>query len=63
VLGIARRTPGLTDLVADHRHNGMVAQSPFARAVIIDDVTNPWLALLHEESPGKAFQTGGMGVL
>jgi hypothetical protein len=49
--------------VADHRHNGMVAQSPFARAVIIDDVTNPWLALLHEESPGKAFQTGGMGVL
>ena len=56
VLGVASGAAGLADLIINHGHHGVVAHTPFTRTIVIDDVTNPWLALLHEESPGYAFQ-------
>jgi hypothetical protein len=63
VLGVAGGAAGLADLIINHGHHGMVAHSPLTRTVVVDDVTNPWLALLHEESPGRAVQRWEQEVL
>jgi hypothetical protein len=60
VFGVAGRAPDLTDVVADERHDGVVAQPPLARTVVIDEITNPKLARMHAESlenanPGAYF--------
>jgi hypothetical protein len=57
VLRITGGTSGLADVIAHHRDDGVIAHASFPRAVVVDDVTNPGLALRHEESPGKAFQS------
>jgi hypothetical protein len=41
VFGVARRAPGLANRVLDHRDDGVIAQSPLARTIVIDDVTDP----------------------
>ena len=51
VLGVAGRAAGLLHLGADHRDNGMVRQPPLARAVVVQNVTKPKLALFHPKSP------------
>ena len=56
VFCVAGGAAGLADLIADHGHHRVVAHTPLTRTVVIEDVTNPWLALLHEESPGRAVQ-------
>jgi hypothetical protein len=48
VLGIARRTPGLFHIRPDHRDDGMVGYATFPRTVIVENVTKPKLALLHQ---------------
>jgi hypothetical protein len=60
VLGVARGAPDLADVVADERHNRVVAQPPLARTVVIDEITNPKLARMHAQSlensnPGALF--------
>ena len=50
VFAVAGRAPDLADVVADKRHNGMVAQPPLARTVVIDEITNPKLARMHAQS-------------
>src|SRR5581483_4526019 len=50
VVAIARRAPRLLHVVADHRHDGVVGQTPLARTVVIQNVTKPKLALLHQRS-------------
>ncbi len=37
----------LLDLIFDHRHDGVVRDAAFARAVIVQNVTEPKPALLH----------------
>jgi hypothetical protein len=54
VLGIARRTARLFDLVPDHRHDSVIGHAPLARAVVIQNVTKPKLALLHQHSRDTA---------
>jgi hypothetical protein len=51
VIRVARRTASLLHLVADHRDHGVVGEAPFARAIIVQNVTKPKLALLHRELP------------
>jgi hypothetical protein len=60
VFGIAGRAPDLPDVVADERHDRVIAQPPLARTVVIDEITNPKLARLHAQSlenvgPGALF--------
>jgi hypothetical protein len=60
VFAVAGRAPDLADVVADKRHDGMVAQPPLARTVVIDEITNPKLARMHAQSlenskPGVLF--------
>ena len=51
VLGVSRRAARLFDVGTNHRHHGVVGQPPLSRAVIVQNVTKPRLALLHPKSP------------
>ena len=51
VLGVAGGAAGLKDILPNHRHNCVVGQPPLARTVVIQNVTKPKLALLHQELP------------
>jgi hypothetical protein len=41
VFGVARRAPGLSNRVLDHCDDGVIGQSPLARTIVVDDVTDP----------------------
>jgi hypothetical protein len=57
VFSVAGRASSLLHFGPDHRDDGMVRQPPLARTVVIQDVTKPNLALLHQEAPQNL--TGG----
>jgi hypothetical protein len=57
VFRLAGRAAGLLDLGTNHRDDSMVRQAALARAVIIQDVTEPKLPLLHLQAPDG--RTGG----
>jgi hypothetical protein len=48
VLGVACRTPRLPDIVFDHRDDDVIGDAALARTVIVQNVTEPKPALLHE---------------
>ena len=48
VLGVARRTPRLPDIVFDHGDDDVIGDAALARTVIVQNVTEPKPALLHE---------------
>jgi hypothetical protein len=50
VFGFAGDTSGLADLLPDDRDNGVVGDSPLAGTVVVQNVTKPKLALLHQTS-------------
>jgi hypothetical protein len=58
VLGFAGCAPGLLDLRADHRHDDVIREASLARTVVIEDVTKPKLALLHQELPNGTSLAG-----
>jgi len=51
VIGVAGRAARLLHVLSDHRDDGVVGDTSFARTVIIENVTKPRLALLHLKSP------------
>ena len=51
VLGFAGRAARLLHFVADHRDDGVVGDAAFARAIVVQNVTKPKLALLHRKTP------------
>jgi hypothetical protein len=57
VLRVARRATRLLDLLADHGDDGVVGDTALARAIVVQDVTKPKLALLHE-IPRRALLAG-----
>ena len=57
VLGIARRASRLANRVVNHRDDGVVGHAPLTRTVIIDGITDPQPALLHE-TPGNGPLAG-----
>ena len=48
---VTRRASCLLDVVTDHRDDDVVRQPSLARTVVIENVTRPKLALLHQELP------------
>ena len=53
VLGVARRATRLLDIGPNHGDDGMVGNPAFARTVIVQNVTKPRLALLHQTLPNE----------
>ena len=51
VLRVASRATRLFDFGTDHRDDGMVGDAAFTRAIVVQNVTKPKLALLHQELP------------
>jgi len=51
VLRFTRRATCLLHVVANHRDDGVIGQPPLARTVVIENVTKPKLALLHQKLP------------
>jgi hypothetical protein len=41
VLGVARGAPDLAYVVFNHGDNRVVRQTPLARAIVVDEITNP----------------------
>jgi hypothetical protein len=58
VLGVTRRTPRLPDVVLDHCDNDVIGDTALARTVVVENVTEPKPALLHEPPPGRSFRLG-----
>jgi hypothetical protein len=51
VVRVARRATRLLDVLTNHRDDDVVGQPSLARTVVIQNVTRPKLALLHQELP------------
>src|SRR5690349_10614726 len=58
VLGVARGAARALHVVSDHRDDGVVRQPPLARTVIVQNVTKPKLALLHQLTPERILVAG-----
>jgi hypothetical protein len=58
VLGVARRAARLLHVRPNHRDDGVVRQPALARTVIIQNVTKPKLALLHQLTPDGSSLAG-----
>jgi hypothetical protein len=48
VFRIARRTTSLFHIRSNHRDDGMIGYATLPRTVIVENVTKPKLALLHQ---------------
>ena len=60
VVRVARGAARLLHLVLDHRDHGMIGDAALARTVVVQNVTEPKPALLHE-TPPEPFLSGGIG--
>jgi hypothetical protein len=58
VIRVARGTPRLLHLVLNHRHNGMIGDAALARTIVVQNVTEPKPALLHQTLRSRSFQVG-----
>src|SRR6185503_14078297 len=56
VIGVAGRAARLLDVLADHRDDRVVGHASLARTVIVQNVTKPKLALLHQRSRNYRWQ-------
>jgi hypothetical protein len=55
---IARRAPRLFHLIVDHRDDRMVGDAALTRTVVVQNVTEPKPALLHELPRSRSFSGG-----
>jgi hypothetical protein len=51
MLGLARGAAGLLHIRTNHCHNSVVGHAAFTRTIIVQNVTKPKLALLHQTLP------------
>jgi hypothetical protein len=51
VIGVAGGASGLLHLVVNHRDDGMIGDAALARAIVVENVTEPKPALLHQKFP------------
>src|SRR5712692_3846802 len=56
VLRLARRAPRLLDVLAHHRDDGVVRHATLAWTIVVQNVTKPKLALLHQRSRSYRWQ-------
>jgi hypothetical protein len=54
VVRIAGGAAGLFHLVINHRHDGVIRDAALTRAIVVENVTEPRPALLHQNSLGAA---------
>jgi hypothetical protein len=59
MLGVARRAPSQFDLVADEGDHGVIGDTAFAWAIVIQDITQAMLTLLHESLSSRLVRCGG----
>jgi hypothetical protein len=55
MLGITRRAPRLPDVLVNHRDDDVIGDAALARTVVVQNVTEPKPALLHELPRGVPF--------
>jgi hypothetical protein len=60
VIGVAGGASGLLHLVVNHRDDGMIGDAALARAIVVENVTEPKPALLHQKFPRNRFLSGGI---
>lgn len=58
VFSVAGRAACETDVFADHRDDGVIRQATLTRTVVIQNVTKPRLALLHQECSRRTLAGG-----
>src|SRR5687767_5583376 len=58
VVRVTRRTARLLHLVINHRHHGVIGNAALARAIVVQNVTQPKPALLHQTLRSRSFQVG-----
>jgi hypothetical protein len=51
MLRVAGRAACLLHILFDHGNDGVVRHTSFARAIVVQNVTKPKLALLHQSLP------------
>jgi hypothetical protein len=56
---VARRAARLLDGIVDHRHDRMIGNAALARTIVVENVTEPNPALLHELPP-EPIPSGGI---
>jgi hypothetical protein len=57
---VTRGAARLFHLVLNHRNDGVIGNAALARAIVVQNVTEPKPALLHQTSP-EPFLSGGVG--
>ena len=62
VFRVAGAATCLPDLVFDHGDNRMVGDAALTRAVVVENVTEPKPALLHELPRNASFQLGWVSI-
>jgi len=59
VVRVAGRTSCLLHGLPNHRHDDVIGEPPFAGTIIIQNVTEPRLALLHQQNSRRILFSGG----
>jgi hypothetical protein len=60
VIGVAGSASGLLHLVVNHRDDGVIRDAALARAIVVQNVTEPKPALLHQKFPRNRVLSGGI---
>jgi hypothetical protein len=60
VIGVAGGASSLFHLVVNHRDDGVIRDAALARAIVVQNVTEPKPALLHQKFPRSRFLSGGI---
>src|SRR5258707_537454 len=50
MLRVTRTGPRLLDVITHHRHDDVIRHATLARTIVVQNVTKPKLALLHQRS-------------
>jgi hypothetical protein len=58
VIRVARRAASLLHLVFDHRDDRVIGDAALARTIVVQNVTEPKPALLHELPRSRSFSGG-----
>jgi len=58
VVRVTRRAACLLHLILNHRHDGVVGDAALTRTIVVQNVTEPKPALLHELPRSRSFSGG-----
>jgi hypothetical protein len=58
VVRVTRRAARLLHLIVNHRHDDVIGDAAFTRTIVVQNVTEPKPALLHELPRSRSFSGG-----